>query len=445
MLSAYPLGYLHYKTPMSATLKHLTGGLLGVFFIIFCMGSQVIHSVVSASVAYILLMVVPAEKVPSVMLIFTMGYMSGAHIYRMYVDYLGWHLDFTGPQMVLTMKLHSFAYNYSDGVKRKRGAKLKLYPEQNERAVETLPSIVEYFGFVYYFGGILAGPNFEIKEYLACMDGTLFKADKNGKMPDPLWASIWHFIMVLPLGVGMQLAAVYPASYLVTPAFLNAPIPERIWIAYITSFFKRCGYYFGWKLAEGGCIAGGLGFNGYDRSGAARWDGTCNILISKIELADNPKMITDNWNMNTAVWLKRYIYFRFREGKKPGQMNTIVTFLTSAFWHGFYPGYYIAFFMGAVAVNAARNSRRLIRPYFLTASGAGNYPLKWAYDIVGKLMAAVMLNQVLMPFALLTLTDSLTFWHSCYWILHVGCLVLLFVVPVVIPAKKDKASRQKSE
>ena len=30
-------------------------------------------------------------------------------------DYLGWSLDFTGPQMILTIKLSSFAYNVYDG------------------------------------------------------------------------------------------------------------------------------------------------------------------------------------------------------------------------------------------------------------------------------------------------------------------------------------------
>lgn len=45
-----------------------------------------------------------------------MAYMSLSHLYRLYVDYLGWSLDFTGPQMILTIKLSSFAYNAYDGM-----------------------------------------------------------------------------------------------------------------------------------------------------------------------------------------------------------------------------------------------------------------------------------------------------------------------------------------
>jgi hypothetical protein len=49
-----------------------------------------------------------------------MTYMSLSHMYRMHVDYLGWQLDFTGPQMILTIKLSSFAYNLYDGTRVKQ-------------------------------------------------------------------------------------------------------------------------------------------------------------------------------------------------------------------------------------------------------------------------------------------------------------------------------------
>jgi hypothetical protein len=49
-----------------------------------------------------------------------MGYMTGAHVYRMYVSYMSGIFDFTGTQMVLTMKLTSFAYNLYDGTADKK-------------------------------------------------------------------------------------------------------------------------------------------------------------------------------------------------------------------------------------------------------------------------------------------------------------------------------------
>ena len=35
----------------------------------------------------------------------------------MYTDYMGWTMDFTGPQMLLTIKLTTFAFDYVDGFK----------------------------------------------------------------------------------------------------------------------------------------------------------------------------------------------------------------------------------------------------------------------------------------------------------------------------------------
>jgi lysophospholipid acyltransferase len=44
----------------------------------------------------------------------------------------------------------------------------------------------------------------------------------------------------------------------------------------------------------------------------------------------------------------------FPEGTKPTVWATVITFGASAFWHGFYPGYYIFFFTAAVYTEVAR-------------------------------------------------------------------------------------------
>lgn len=40
---------------------------------------------------------------------------SDSHLYRQFNDYRGYKLDHTGPQMILTMKLTSWAFNVYDG------------------------------------------------------------------------------------------------------------------------------------------------------------------------------------------------------------------------------------------------------------------------------------------------------------------------------------------
>lgn len=44
-----------------------------------------------------------------------------------------------------------------------------------------------------------------------------------------------------------------------------------------------------------------------------------------------------------------------KPGKRPGAFESIVTFLVSAFWHGFYPFYYVMFFFAAILVECAKD------------------------------------------------------------------------------------------
>ena len=49
------------------------------------------------------------------------------------------------------------------------------------------------------------------------------------------------------------------------------------------------------------------------------------------------------------LWLKNYVFVRtLVPGQKPGLYNNLATFICSAFWHGFYPFYYVMFFFCAL-------------------------------------------------------------------------------------------------
>src|SRR4051812_42203946 len=50
----------------------------------------------------------------------------------------------------------------------------KCTPHQRAMRLTRLPSLLEFFSYVYFFGGFLAGPAFNMKEYLDFMNGTLF-------------------------------------------------------------------------------------------------------------------------------------------------------------------------------------------------------------------------------------------------------------------------------
>jgi len=61
-------------------------------------------------------------------------------------------------------------------------------------------------------------------------------------------------------------------------------------------------------------------------------------------------VLLDSWNKMTSLWLRYVVYERCR--------STFAVFLFSAFWHGFYPGYYLTFLGGAICIHAGRLASR---------------------------------------------------------------------------------------
>jgi lysophospholipid acyltransferase len=71
-----------------------------------------------------------------------------------------------------------------------------------------------------------------------------------------------------------------------------------------------------------------------------------NVRPIEIETSQSLKGILDNWNIGTNQWLKHYVYLRIAPiGSKNTAFASLCAFATSAFWHGFYPGYYLTFLL----------------------------------------------------------------------------------------------------
>jgi hypothetical protein len=47
------------------------------------------------------------------------------------------------------------------------------------------------------------------------------------------------------------------------------------------------------------------------------------------------------------LWLKHYILERLQKGARPTFLESMSVFAVSAFWHGFYPSYYLMFLQAA--------------------------------------------------------------------------------------------------
>jgi hypothetical protein len=70
------------------------------------------------------------------------------------------------------------------------------------------------------------------------------------------------------------------------PEFLEQfSLPSKIMYIVIVTTICRFKYYHAWLLADAICNASGLGFNGYDAKGRARWDLISNVDVLKFEVS----------------------------------------------------------------------------------------------------------------------------------------------------------------
>lgn len=59
-------------------------------------------------------------------------------------------------------------------------------------------------------------------------------------------------------------------------------------------------------LADAISNTAGLGFNGYDEAGNAKWDLVTNVDPLGLELGVNLRQQVNSWNIGTVKWLKLY-------------------------------------------------------------------------------------------------------------------------------------------
>ena len=209
---------------------------------------------------YLICALAPKKTIGPLAFLFVMGYMIGAHAYRMYVSYLTGVFDFTGTQMVLTMKLTSFAWNYYDGTADNKNVfpdvphadkrKAKVYADRKKFAITSLPDPLAFFGYIFCFTCILAGPAFEFSDYLSSTDGSAFTKKGTTIIVKPnnwLPALQRLGIALVCMVVHLQMVARFPASSLYDPEFIaNTPTVERYILYTLYTLYEqytRCTRY----------------------------------------------------------------------------------------------------------------------------------------------------------------------------------------------------------
>lgn len=432
-LISYPLAGLLKRIPdANPHQKNLFIISVSLFYLVglFDLWAGVRTLLVSSAGAYMIAKYVDGPFMPWTAFVFLMGHMSISHIYRQFANTPD-KVDITGAQMVLVMKLTGFCWNIYDG----RLKQDDLADFQKERAILQLPSLLDFAGFVLFFPSLFAGPSFDFVDYRRWIETTMFELPKGAdprnaprtrgqrKIPRSGTPAITKAVIgLLWILLFLKFSSWYNTSLIISDTYMTYNILRRIWILEMLGFSTRMKYYGVWYLTEGACILSGLGYKGIDpQSGQHKWNRLENVNPWGIETAQNSRAYLENWNKNTNNWLRNYMYLRVTpKGKKPGFRATLATFVTSAFWHGFYPGYYLSFLLAAFLQTVAKNFRRYIRPFFLTPDGLRPTRHKVYYDILSYLTTQSAFCFTTAPFVLLTLPASILVWSRVYFYTILG-------------------------
>ncbi|KAJ7667617.1 endoplasmic reticulum protein [Mycena polygramma] len=429
LLIAYPLGSLFIRIPSDRpVLKHLfnIGVTLLFLFPVLKLYSAFLQLLASILGTYYITRYYHGSKMPWVVFIFVMGHLTVNHVIRAIYNFSYETLEVTGPQMVLTMKLTTFAWNVYDG--RRPAEDLDKW--QMAKRVTEFPSLLEFLGYSFYFPGFLVGPYLDYAEYMDLINETVFKKlgvkGKNGRnIPAGRKRVAYRKMLfgLVYLGIFVVLGGTWNYGISLTPWFVEQSLLTRIAVYQVCGVFERMKYYAIWTLTEGASILTGLGFTGVSPTGDTLWNGAANVNVLVIEFPSNFKVLLDAWNMKTNVWLRECVYKRVTpKGKKPGFRSSMITFGTSAFWHGMASGYYLSFITGGFITTIGRLARANIRPLVLPPPGAPPTIAKRAYDVVGTIITILVLNYAASPFMLLTAKASFTTWGRLGFYGHIVIL-----------------------
>jgi hypothetical protein len=444
MFLCYPLGLIILQIPYGKP-RHLFSFLLGAFLLQFVLGVQWIHQLISTLIAYAMILVLPRKTLKLALPIFAFLYCVLGHLHRQYTNYMGWDLDFTGSQMVTVMKLYMVAHNLWDGQLLTQGKEDAAAKKCARFALQDAPGFLEFLGYMFCFSNVLVGPATEYTVYLRNVDGSLFlKKDGSpkGKIPSNVWPTLQPLLVsCLNMVVFLVIDANFPILDAEDPQkntptvlqeqFLQNSLLYRYAYLMIGLLGVRQKYYFGWKNAEGANNIWYAGFDGFDETTgkALGWDTCSNMDILGFEFAPDIQQLTRTWNKKTSIWLNRYVYSRTGG-------SLLAVYALNAFWHGFYPGYYLFFLQVPILTFCDRLAKKKLSPRW------GNNPV---YGFLGMMASVMSANYLVIGFVMLAFNWTFDLWRSLLFIgqiLPITYYVFLLALPT--PKKKDDGSKAKT-
>ncbi|XP_022104149.1 lysophospholipid acyltransferase 5-like [Acanthaster planci] len=461
LLSCYPLCYVSrtYLHGQAQTIKHVYFTLCGLTLASLNFGYDIVHSMISLLVNYILLVTVGGSQFSvALSFAFNMGYLLIAYIV---VSTDGYDVNWTTPHCILTLRMIGTAFDLYDGHRDES----KLSAEQKELNIKTTPTLLEMCGHTYFPGGFFAGPQFPMRRYLDFTAEKLLDNDE-GRLPDCVMPAFNRLgAAALYALLECVLAPIYSNEFLLSEEFAEGACimsglayngkdekGNAVWDAcasvkpwkletsthtaeYIRSFNLTTNtwvsrleivlgsvIFFAMDVArEGACIMSGLAYNGKDEKGNAVWDACASVKPWKLETSTHTAEYIRSFNLTTNTWVSRYVFKRLKFlNNRYISQTAAVMFL--AVWHGMYIGYYICFGLEIFVTTTEAFVQDAVKRYPPLAKLVNNPALKFPIFAYLKFNVSLFVGYPLVSFVLLRWRRIRLVYSAVY---HIPTLVVV--------------------
>ncbi|XP_054848757.1 lysophospholipid acyltransferase 7-like isoform X1 [Eublepharis macularius] len=315
--------------------------------------------------------------------------------------------------------------------------------------IPKMPGLVEILCYSYCYMGLMAGLFYRYRTHYDWLN-------QPNSIVIPSWQPLLSRSKMLPIyGVSFLVVShFFPLDYVRSDAFYERALPFRLFYMIPIFFVFRMRFYVVWLSVECVCIA--AAFGAYPVAAKSRpgrgptveyeplsrsADGEVSSITYDYETIKNIDphgtefcvKVKDGmrcWNMTVQWWLAQYIYKRapFRSYV----MRSAWTLLISAYWHGIHPGYYLSFLtipLCLAAEGAMENG------FLRHLSPAGRLYGDWVQWFL-KMRAY---EYACMGFELLTFEDTMRYWSSIYYCIHVGA-VAFFLLGKLLGGRREHGS-----
>ncbi|XP_044305565.1 lysophospholipid acyltransferase 5 [Varanus komodoensis] len=413
-------------------LIHLYNTLTGLSLAYFNFGTQFCHSFICVFIQFLILRLM-GRTVTAVAttFCFQMSYLMFGYYFTATEHY---DIKWTMPHCVLTLKLIGLVIDYYDGRKEVEA----LTHEQQQFAVRGVPSLLEVSGFSYFYGAFMVGPQFSMTQYHKLVKGEL--TDVPGQQPSSFVPALKRLLLGLFFMVVYIIAAPYVSEeYLISDEYLEQSFWFRCFYILIWGKIMLYKYVTCWLVTEGVCILTGLGYNGKDEKGMAKWDACANMKVWLFETTPYFTGTIASFNTNTNAWVARYIYKRLKFlGNK--LLSQAISLFFLAVWHGLHSGYLVCFQMEFLIVMVERQLISLVQDSPSLTSLASLTILKPVFYVLQQAIHWMFMGYSLVPFCLFSFNKWMKVYKSIYFVGHILFFTLLFVLPyirkILVPRKE---------